>query len=280
MLGVLGAAEAAIRLTGLSGFPLFAAHPDSYRMKAGQAGIFRRRNAWRYDRFGQRTDHVLDSLAGCAVLIGDSVVDGGNHVDQAETMAAQLAALTGRTVYPVGCHGWSLANELAVLRSLPDWREAERLIFVLNTGDFDAIGSAPSPLSFPTRYPPLFLPWLIARKLYRSPAFGRLIGRKPPIRFVPAVRAAILADFAATMAEYAGPVVLLRFPKIDEDPSLEPFYDELLAAAGPHRSRLIELAGRPDWGSDCYLDFIHPNRRGIGVAALAIAEGAFEERTS
>lgn len=271
----LAAGELAVRMAGLADFPLFAADSGGYRMKADQAGTFRRRNAWRYDRFGQRTDRDVASLAGSCVVVGDSVVDGGNHVSQDETLAVQLGALLAEPVYPVGCHGWSLANELAVLRRLPGWNEAARLVFVLNTGDFDAVGTAESGFSFPQRRPLLVLPWLVLRKLYRNSAVGRLLGWRPPPRFDQAVRAAILADFAAAMAAYKGPVALLRYPRAGEDPTEEAFYTELAKAAGPARTRLIDLAGRHDWGKNCYLDHIHPNSLGIRVLAHAIAEGVY-----
>lgn len=275
LLGALGAGELAIRFAGLTGFPLFAGSGPDYRMKADQAGRFRRRNVWRYDRFGQRTDQDVPDLSGLCVVVGDSVVDGGNHVSQAETLAAQLGALVPEPVYPVGCHGWSLANELAVLRSLPGWDRAARLVFVLNTGDFDAVGTPASGFSFPARRPVLALPWLVLRKLYRTPAVGRMLGWRPPPRFDPAVRAAILAQFAEAMALYDGPVALVRYPRIGEDPAQEAFYANLAEAAGQSRTRLIDLAGRGDWGNDCYLDHIHPNSQGIRVLAHAIAQGVY-----
>lgn len=273
-LAVLLLAELAIRLSGVSGFPLFCKDAQGYRMMPLQQGTFLRRYGWRYDRFGMRDNRDIKSLAGYSLIIGDSVVEGGNRVDQSQTLIAQLRALTDQPVYAAACHGWSLGNELAVLQRLPRWDQARRLIFVLNTGDFDTIETAPTQHSFPTRYPVLFTLWLVKRKLYRDPRFGRLLGWRPPQRFNPAVREAVLAEFSRVLASFAGDVLLVRYPQLGEDPVAEPYFGQLIAAAGSHRTTLLDLAGRADWGPDCYLDHIHPNPRGISVLARCIAEAA------
>lgn len=267
-------AELAIRLCGVSCFPLFRKDAQGYRMMPLQQGKFLRKFNWRYDRFGMRDDRELDSLAGYTLIVGDSVVEGGNRVDQDDTLIAQLRGLTDQPLYAAACHGWSLGNELAVLQSLPGWEQARRLVFVLNTGDFDTIETAPTQLSFPTRYPALFSLWLLGRKLYRDPRFGQLVGWRPPQRFNSALREQVLADFAQVLARFEGDVVVLRYPQRGEDPGSEPHYGQLIAAAGSHRTRLLDLAGRADWGDACYLDHIHPNPRGIKVLAQCIAEGA------
>jgi hypothetical protein len=267
-------AELAIRFCGVSGFPLFRKDAQGYRMMPLQQGKFLRKFNWRYDRFGMRDDRELDSLAGYILIVGDSVVEGGNRVDQDDTLIAQLRCLTDQSLYAAACHGWSLGNELAVLQSLPGWEQARRLVFVLNTGDFDTIEPAPTQLSFPTRYPALFSLWLLGRKLYRDPRFGQLVGWRPPQRFNSALREQVLADFAQVLARFEGDVVVLRYPQRGEDPGSEPYYGQLIAAAGSHRTRLLDLAGRADWGDACYLDHIHPNPRGIKVLAQCIAEGA------
>lgn len=275
-LCLLVLAEAAIRISGISGFPLFAKDAQGYRMKALQSGRFRRKHRWRYDAFGMRNDADPASLAGQAVVIGDSVVDGGNHIDQDETLVARLRQELDQPVYAVACHGWSLGNEVAVLQGLPDWDKASRLIFVLNTGDFDWIETAPTQLSFPTRYPRLFLPWLIRRRLYRDPRFGRFMGWREPLRFNPQVRNEVLDDFTAMLARYQGEVVLVRYPQRGEDPGSEPYFSALAkATAQNHGGRLIEVVADPRWGPDCYLDNIHPNSHGIRILADVIAKGAF-----
>lgn len=267
-------AELAFRLSGASGFPLFHKDAQGYRMMPLQQGAFLRRFGWRYDRHGMRDDRDLASLAGYSLIIGDSVVEGGNRVDQSQTLIAQLRALTDQPVYAAACHGWSLGNELAVLQSLPQWDQAHRLIFVLNTGDFDTIETAPTQLSFPTRYPMLFTLWLVKRKLYRDPRFGRLLGWRAPQRFNSAVREAVLAEFSRALASFAGDVVLVRYPQRGEDPADEPYYGQLMVAAGSHRTTLLDLKSRDEWNEFCYLDHIHPNPRGIKVLAQCIAEGA------
>lgn len=275
-IGLLALAEVAIRVSGISNFPLFAKDAQGYRMKARQSGRFRRRHRWRYDAWGMRDDRDLSSLSGHVVIIGDSVVDGGSQIDQDETLLARLRGLIDQPVYAVSCHGWSLGNELAVLQSLPDWNKASRLIFVLNTGDFDTIETAPTQFSFPTRYPMLFLPWLIGRRLYRDPRFGRFMGWREPLRFNPEVREQVLGAFNAMLERYQGDVLLVRYPQRNEDPAREPYFTALAEACVPrHGGRLIDVVADPRWAPDCYLDTIHPNSHGVRVLADVIAKGAF-----
>jgi hypothetical protein len=268
----LAVTEWSLRASGIAAFPLYRRGcPAGYRMKPDQSGRFRNRIDWAYDRHGMRSSLAPDSLAGLTVLLGDSVVDGGVHVDQSETLAARLTEKLGEPVYPVACHGWSLGNALAGWRNLPGWDRTARLILVVNTGDFDSMGTASSEWSFPTRRPLLLLPWLVARTVYRSPAIGRLLGHRPPPRYDPAFRLGLLEEFSQAMDQFNGQVILVRYPIKDEDPTGEQFYDQLCAVTGTVRGRLIDLAGRPDWGRHCYLDHVHPGPMGLSVLATAIA---------
>lgn len=274
LAGVFGLilVELALRASGIGAFPLYARGcAAGYRMKPLQSGRFRNRNTWVYDRHGMRSQLDPESLGGLTVVIGDSVVDGGVHVDQGQTLASQLSELLHEPAYPVACQGWSLGNALAGWRSLPGWKQAGRLILVLNTGDFDSVGAASSEWSFPTRRPVLLTPWLVARKAYRSPRIGRLLGNNPPPCRNPAIRARILDEFGQAMREFQGKVILVRYPQRGEDPAAEPFYDQLLAVLGAERTRLVNLVDRSDWGPRCYLDHIHPGPEGLTVLAAAIA---------
>jgi hypothetical protein len=106
-------------------------------MKASQRGHFLNRYQWAYDERGMRTKNYVSTLSGAVILLGDSVVDGGNYLTQSETLAERLQGAIGRTVYPIACHGWSIENELAALTSMPSWQNAEKLDPRAHRGDFD-----------------------------------------------------------------------------------------------------------------------------------------------
>jgi hypothetical protein len=275
---VLLGVELLLRSSGLGSFPLFEpAEHGVYRMRANQSGRFRRRIRWHYDAHGMRSDETPGSFAGTTLLVGDSIVDGGIRIDQDETLAATASRLSGESLYPVACHGWSLANGLLQLRELRGWSDTRRLVFVLNTGDLDSIAELGSELSFPTRRPIWLSLWLLRRHLsrYASARFHPRLGRNgvvlPLTDRNEGLRASNLAGFKQLLAEYAGPVFVVRYPMRGEDARVEGYFEEL-ASLDP-RVRLLEAGHAPDWSAECYADHIHPNAKGIAILARHLCQG-------
>lgn len=261
---LLASGEVAIRLLGFAQFPLY--QHDSiagYRMKPEQRGRFRRRNKWRYDNQGMRRGGAVPSLRGSTILLGDSIVDGGTGLDQVETIAARLEHLSNSVVYPIAAPGWSLGNELAALEHLSDWHSAARLVLVLNLEDFDYVASPSSEYGFPTRYRWLLLPWLIRRYYFlRRPVPGESTAGEFPAN--PALRAQNLAHLARVAQQFAGPIIILRYPRQDDAAAYDPYFDQLALTAG---HPLLNLANAPGWNADCYRDIIHPNACGTAIIA-------------
>ena len=222
-------------------------------MKADQSGRFRRRIRWHYDANGMRSDEMPAGFAGTTLLIGDSIVEGGIRIDQDETLAAKASRLSG------------------------DWTDARRLVFVLNTGDLDSLADLEGELSFPTRRPLWLTLWLVRRKVSRY--FGTRFHPRldangvvlPLADLNEELRASNLADFRHLLAEYAGPVLLVRYPMRGEDARAESYFEKL-ASLDP-RVRLLEAGDAPDWVDECYADHVHPNARGIAILARHLCQG-------
>lgn len=278
LVAALLALELLLRGLGFASFPLFerAGH-GRYRMRPDQAGLFRRRAAWRYDANGMRNDRIPADFAETTLLIGDSVVDGGNRIDQSETLATVAARLSGDSYYCVACHGWALANGLAELRALPGWTGARRLVFVLNTGDLDSVADMWNEFSFPSRRPIWLTLWLVRRQLFRRvPLYRKLwatlhASPEPPVGRAADVRARNLADFRQLLTEYDGPIFLVRYAMRGEDARAERYFEQL-ASLDP-RVRILEAAEATGWSDDCYIDHIHPNARGLAVLAPHVCRG-------
>ena len=261
------AIEVWLRRHGFIDVPLFRFDDHgTYRAAPDQSGRFLGRYEWRYDRRGMRFDGEAANLAGATILVGDSVVEGGNRVGQAQTLPALLASQLDETVYPVAARGWALANALAALVAMPRWEQAKRLIFVVNSGDFETLGAMPDRFMFPRRRPFLALPWLVARQV------GRRMFRSPPDPHRPELHAQAIADFAAIAARFGGPVTIVRYPMKGECGPGNPRFAELHAAAPG--STLLDLNSDPEWGDDCYLDHIHPSPKGLMVLARFIGQNA------
>ena len=267
--GACLAAEFGLRLMGFHRFPLFAADPEcGFRMRGAQAGRFRNRVAWSYDEHGGRAPEGVAGPAGAILIVGDSVVEGGLRIAQDETLAAQVARLCGAPAYPLACHGWALANELAALELLPGWRAARSLVMVINTSDLDQVGKMASPLSFPTRPPRLLLPWLVRRQLLRSGIYPR--GKWVPGPYPHhALREQNLARLRALCTGFAGRVFVAAYPLRGQDLTGEPHFAELAEASG---AELFFVGASEHWTEACYSDHIHPNARGVGALAAIIRE--------
>lgn len=273
-LAILAAAALALegfaRRMGFGAIPLLEHSANAgYRMRPNQTGRFVRRFGWRYDAHGMRNDAVPASFAETSLLVGDSVVDGGIRIDQTQTLAALAERQTGEQFYCVACPGWSFANALAALRALPGWATAKRLIFVLNTGDFDTFARMGNSLSFPTRRPVWLVLWLIRREAYRRfQRFRRVRADDDEVaaRFVdPNVRASNLAGFRDLLDEYQGPVLLVSYPMLGHGARTEPYFEQLAALAS--HIRIIDVADAEGWSDDCYADHIHPNAKGLEILA-------------
>jgi hypothetical protein len=268
--------ELLIRLLGITSFALFAKDDRChYRMKAAQRGRFLNRYQWSYDERGMRTKNHVSTLSGAVILLGDSVVDGGNYLTQSDTLAERLQGAIGKTVYPIACNGWSIGNELAALTSMPSWQDADKLIVVLNTGDFNYTNEGSSPWSFPSRLPLWLLPWLICRQLYRRyPAWWPPERPAPTAEAVRRLRDQNLTRFKDVVEQFRGTVSILRFPLKGEDPAKETYF-ETLAAVAKSKVSLIDIIDSPLWTDDCYRDNIHPNSTGVDVLSRCIQEKLF-----
>jgi len=263
-LVALMAGEWLARRRGMLDFPLYVADPHAgYRMRAQQRGQFLCRLAWAYDTNGMRAA-TTPEMADATLLVGDSVVDGGNWIGQEQTLAARIAALTGEQVYPVACRGWALANELAALEQLDDWRRARRLVMVLNPSDFDTIGVMDDPFAFPTSRPRWALPYLVSKRLGH-----RGTGARPS----PNLRETNLVRFRTLVESYSGSIAIVRYPLKGEAASPDPFYRQLVTARAG--IALVDLMASSEWGPHCYVDHIHPNGQGVEIMARIIAQEAF-----
>ena len=264
------AVEVSLRVMGFGSFPLFElAGPGVYRTRPNQAGRFRRRHAWCYDTNGMRNESVPPSFAESTLLIGDSIVDGGLGLGQSQTLAVLAARLSGDSFYTVGCPGWALGNCLPAIRSLLGWSAAKRLVFVLNTGDLDTVNIPETELSFPTRHPIWLTQWFARRQAWRR--LGGYLGERNETK-APSeeTRASNAAQFRELLAEYPGPVLLIRYPKRGENARTEGYFERL--ASLDSRVRILEVAEAADWSEECYADHIHPNARGLEVLARFLCQ--------
>lgn len=250
------AVEGVARISGVTDFPLYENSPAlGYIPAPGQQGKFLNVNDW---AFNERSMGVSQRFAPTGrtdiVLLGDSIVYGGNPLRQADKVGPALERATGLDVWPVAAGSWGLANQLAYLKANPDVRAAaDVLVFVLNRGDFDGASVWASELTHPTQRPTVAL--LYTAERYAAPRLGlELVDQKPPAP----------VDWREDWHRLtAGKrVIVVRYPDRGE-----PAFD-WPAMPG---AEIIDLAADPAWKPAHYRDDIHTNAAGSRALAEIIA---------
>lgn len=106
---LLGTTELVVRLSGVLDFPLYAVDPEiGFVPKPNQSGKFLNKNAWVFNDRSMGTDTAWSpSGKPDILLIGNSIVMGGNPYDQSEKLGPLLQKkLAGKVaVWPIAAGG-------------------------------------------------------------------------------------------------------------------------------------------------------------------------------
>jgi hypothetical protein len=122
-----------VRLMGLGDFPLYEANNViGYIPKASQQGTFMNTSDWVFNSLHMGTGEFKPGPGRDVLLVGDSLVYGGNSYRQAE-----------RQVWPIGAGSWSMHNELTwLMQHLDVVRQVDNVVFVPNSSDLEDSGSS------------------------------------------------------------------------------------------------------------------------------------------
>lgn len=268
-VAVLALVEVVVRWRRLADYPLFRRlDPVGYEPAPGQ-GLMRGQFRWAFNSLGLRMDHDRPADADSVLLVGDSVVEPGAHVDQADTLGAHLQELCGASVYPAGSGGWALGNELAFLSARPQLLAAGTVVWVINSGDLVPANVWGGWLAHPLHRPLVHSFYVAARigERLRARLFNRLFALR-----VESADPSLPGAMAAFLPRLAGRrVFFVLYPTLAEVARGErPLADlrDLVSGAGT----VVEVSSAPGWSVDCYADGIHPNARGRALLARIIAD--------
>ena len=135
---VLGV-ELWIRSQGIVNFPIYEVNESiGYIPRAGQQGFYLNRIFWQVNEKNMTAGPWKPNEKPDLLLIGDSIVWGGEEYQHQEKLGAQLQnTLKEWNVWSVGASGWSVFNEVEYLKRRPEVVEAtDLLIWELNSEDF------------------------------------------------------------------------------------------------------------------------------------------------
>jgi hypothetical protein len=293
---VTAALELSTRALGAVDFPLYELDPDvEYLLRPNQAGVFLNRNAWAANDRGMPTDRRwADRREPSLLVIGNSIVAGGNPYDQTEKVAAVLGRLLGDrfAVWPIAAGGWSTVNEIAYLERHADVTAgADFFIWSHVQGGLVAANTWLGERVFPTRRPSWATGYVFDR--YVAPRVAAMAGipRVDPWVFDAASAAkrqredlaANLHRFDAmlgTLARSSGrptPGALLLYPTRTQliaagrGEEWLPERADLERLAAAHDVSVIDLVRYPQWTAQLYRDDVHPTVEGNQVLARILA---------
>jgi hypothetical protein len=277
--------EAVVRLAGVADFPTYL-RSDSfgYVPHGNQSGAFLGRNRWSFNDRSMGSDRPWQpSQRADILLVGNSIVMGGNAYDQVDKMALLLEALLGPgcPVWPVAAGGWSTVNEMRFLQAHPDVVEGtDFFIWELMAGQMGGLQPWVEETQHPTERPWWATGYVVRKALTQR--FGWV--ERAASEAVPRDIERHYAEFERVLGQLASAAgrrpagVIFLYP---DQAQLE------LARAGgdwmDDRQRIEQLAARyglmlldvaqsPRWTSAMYKDGIHPTVEGNRILAGLLAD--------
>jgi len=262
--------EIVVRLAGLGSFPVYVRDSAvGYYLMPNQHGVFLDRIHWFVNSDGFVNDRDFTDSHPSSLLVGDSIVYGGNPVDWDCRVGTLAGKYSRRATWVAAAGGWNLLNELAFLEQ---YRrivgKVDRLIFVLNSGDFGEAGQWTGELAFPTRHPLSLFPYLIRRYLLAHPA------ELPPVN-ITATGQTWQPEFDRLLRASPERVTIILYPDRADysDKSAWAQHTAAIRQYGArHRNlKFVDLTQETSWRGSYYSDGIHPTCAGNHALAGIVA---------
>jgi hypothetical protein len=205
------------------------------------------------------------------LLVGDSIVVGGNPLRMKDRLGAQLEHAVGRKVWPIAAGSWALLNELAYILHPDVAAHVGQIVIVSNSADFDKASSWSCDVSHPRHKPAMALLYLFEKYVND---LGACTGAVPPgLKFE---QRDLAADLTAFAGHYRDKTVVFLYPDVAEitDRGVGTLTMDKLRAfyAVNGIMRLYSILDTAAWTATNYRDSIHPNVVGNRVLAEIMAE--------
>lgn len=268
VFGALLAGEVALRALGLRDHPLFVVDTRYEYLMAPEQDVRYGRIRYATNELGLRNGPIGPKKRRRVLVLGDSVINGGQQTTQDSLATAIAQALTGVELINVSAASWGPDNAMAFLRA-HGTLEADGLIAVFSSHDaydrmtFEPIvGAHPS---YPDRRPRLALTAQLDRLLYRAGPGHRPARERGA--FVQGWR-----DLRDTCGTLGIPFTLLLHPELGE--LAMGHYDDrgrrILDSLNAWQVPVVELL--PLMDSSLYTDRIHLDNAGQRQLAATLAE--------
>jgi hypothetical protein len=293
LLAVLCLVEVGVRLSGLTDFPAYAVDAGiGYIARPDQSGRFLDKNAWVFNDKSMPTAEPWAPEGHFNVmLIGNSVIMGGNPLDQKDKLAPQMSKDLGShyAIWPLAIGGWTNVNEMVYLQRNPEVVKATNFfIWEYMPGGLSGLSEWRGDTVFP-RQRPLWATGYLFRK-YVLPKFVAMnTSELPPKGTLESNHQADFDAWVAQLRKISGlphPGLVFLYPEkkdliasrhgvewLPERKALE----EICAKYG---LELIDVAKDPAWTESLYRDGTHPSPQGNVVLARILSAATLETLAS
>lgn len=275
--------ECTVRLMGLVDFPIYTADAEiGYQLAPSQSGSFLNKNDWFFNEKSMGVQQRFEpKINKDVLLVGDSIVLGGNPLSQEKKLGPRLTQKTGRMFWPVAAGSWSMRNELAYLARNPDVvRGVSNIYFVVNSEDFDQASSWACDLTHPRARPFFALIYLFKKYVVKPVDCGVT---PPELQVARGDWRKELRGFMGSALAKDKSVTFWLYPNQQEavdvgllEARLEVREKEILKLLEGHNVRVFSLARDPRWREVDYVDVIHPGARGIEVMADVMSDARYK----
>lgn len=172
ILVIATTAEGFVRVIGAVDFPLYSVDRHvGYWPKSNQNGEFLSVNSWVFNDIGMGVENTFSPRKDVVdvLLVGDSIVLGGNTMKQPEKLGPRLTSISGKQYWPISAGSWSLINQVRFLkRNIQILEQVDEIDFVVNSGDFGSPSSWVCEQIHPTKPPDIALVYLFNKYLRRN----------------------------------------------------------------------------------------------------------------
>lgn len=294
LIGLLVLIEVAVRLSGIADFPLYkVGGAIQYIVASNQSGRFLNRNDWYFNNKSMPIKRDWTVVHPNVLLIGNSIIMGGNPFRQAEKLSSQIQMRLGPSavVWPAAIGGWAQPNEVAYLNAHPE---------IVGSTDYIAWEYMGGGLSAPTPWAGQYVfpdrrPLYATGYIFRRYVLPKLIRTRDPseLPVTGALAEPNLQRFDAMAADLVRSArcrplgFIWLYPTKAQLAAARagrewlPERPQVLSVAQKNGLRTIDIARESTWSAALYrADGTHPNVQGNTVLGAILAREIAADESS